>query len=473
MFLILTLLLGTLQPPRNAPNPLVGTWLNQNPSTMGVTHIVVSDQRGVVRAHAWGACVPSDCDWGVEELRFADGVATILFDMGPIATTMYVVHLPNDKLLAVFKSQLKDGSHSEPDYAEIFVREQEAHDAATTSAKHLLRTVAETYRELPSAKFESEEIINSGTRATATRTRTLVSPPDKWRVETYGTEEPTVRICDGRTVWSFFPESDEYTAYAAGKRESPNNSYTFIDQFPGSPKIIGSEHLADRDTIIVTISRLNQTRTLWVDAKTNFIRKDETTNISATTGTVQNSMTTIYSVADVAADVDERLFSFDPQRLGAKSRTELRKEVPAKSIGTPAPDFTLSNLDQEEVALRRLQGKVVLLNFWATWCVPCRSEMPTIELLYREFKDKGLVVLGINDEELQTQASFLKKYGFSFASLIDTKMQVSNLYRVGGIPTTVLIDRHGNIKVYDQGSASYESLRETLQEMCPVPLGPG
>jgi peroxiredoxin len=74
-------------------------------------------------------------------------------------------------------------------------------------------------------------------------------------------------------------------------------------------------------------------------------------------------------------------------------------------------------------------------------------------------------VLGIDDEESQKQAAFLQKSGFSFTSLVESKNKASNLYRIGGIPTTVLIDQLGRIKAYDQGTASYESLRETLQEM--------
>jgi peroxiredoxin len=90
---------------------------------------------------------------------------------------------------------------------------------------------------------------------------------------------------------------------------------------------------------------------------------------------------------------------------------------------------------------------------------------PTIELLHREFKDKGLVVLGVDDEEAQEQSVFLQRFGFLFASLVEPKKQASSLYSVGGIPTTVVIDQKGTIKAYDQGTASYESLREILQEI--------
>src|SRR4029077_7000800 len=109
---------------------------------------------------------------------------------------------------------------------------------------------------------------------------------------------------------------------------------------------------------------------------------------------------------------------------------EARREALLKSVGKPAPDFSLLDLQGSEVKLGQFRGKAVLLNFWATWCVPCRSEMPTIELLHREFGDKGLVVLGVDDEDAQTQIAFLRESGFSFASLVEPRKQATNLYGV-------------------------------------------
>jgi thiol-disulfide isomerase/thioredoxin len=467
MLLILSLLLSFLHEQPNTPNEVAGTWLNQDPSTMGITHILIADQHGILRVRVWGACVPSDCDWGATELHFTDGWATSLFDMGPIATKMYFVRLPNDKLLAVSKSQFNDGSNrSEPDHAEIFVREEQTEDAASRSAKNLLKKVAEKYRTLRAAQFESEEVSDHGDEVTVARVKTQFAEPNKLRVEVSGSGEPSVLISDGHTVWTFFPESNEYTTHPAGDQlQSSLNSYALLDQIVGSPRISGSEYLGDVDCTVLIIGRPNQTRTLWIDPKTNFIRKDHVTSVSPTTGTVQRSQTISFSEARVVAGLDIRLFSFDPQKAQAKSRLALQREALVRSVGTPAPDFSLSNLEGKEIKLSQLKGKVVLLNFWASWCIPCRSEMPTIELLHREYKDKGLIVLGIDDEESQKQAAFLQKFGFSFASLVESKKQASNLYSIGGIPTTVLIDQQGKIRTYDQGTASYEALQTTLQEM--------
>jgi thiol-disulfide isomerase/thioredoxin len=100
------------------------------------------------------------------------------------------------------------------------------------------------------------------------------------------------------------------------------------------------------------------------------------------------------------------------------------------------------------------------MDFWAIWCFPCRSALPTVELLHRDFKDKGLIVMGVDNEE-----PFLEKFGYTFHSMVDPTEQVKNLYRVGGIPTTVLIDKEGVIQVYELGGSSYASLREALLKM--------
>jgi len=113
-----------------------------------------------------------------------------------------------------------------------------------------------------------------------------------------------------------------------------------------------------------------------------------------------------------------------------------------------APDFTLKNLEGQDVSLKQLRGKLVFLNFWATWCGPCRIEKPTMEKLYHEFKDKGLVILAVSidlGDSLQLVRSYYEKYKYSYGSLLDPENTVAKMYAVRGLPTTYLIDREGYI----------------------------
>jgi len=115
--------------------------------------------------------------------------------------------------------------------------------------------------------------------------------------------------------------------------------------------------------------------------------------------------------------------------------------------GVQAPDFELPTSDQNDtVALKRLRGKVVFINFWATWCPPCREEMPSMERLHKEFKDQGLAVLAVNIQESSKQvARFMKNFQLSFPALLDSDLKVTGLYQVRGLPSTYLIDQKGQV----------------------------
>ncbi len=108
-------------------------------------------------------------------------------------------------------------------------------------------------------------------------------------------------------------------------------------------------------------------------------------------------------------------------------------------------DFTLKGLDGNSYALHALRGRVVLLNFWATWCPPCRKEMPDLERLYREFRDRGLIVLAVSDEEAETVTPFVEKEGYTFPVLLDPGRGVHEDFNVEGIPKSFVIDKQGRL----------------------------
>ena len=108
------------------------------------------------------------------------------------------------------------------------------------------------------------------------------------------------------------------------------------------------------------------------------------------------------------------------------------------------PDFTLNSLDGKSITLSALKGKVVLLNFWATWCPPCRAEMPSMERLYRELKNRAFTILAVDIlENPETVKNFAPKYDLSFPILLDTTGDVSAKYVANMIPTTYIIDKDG------------------------------
>jgi len=113
----------------------------------------------------------------------------------------------------------------------------------------------------------------------------------------------------------------------------------------------------------------------------------------------------------------------------------------------PAPDFNLADLQGKPVALSDFSGKVVLLNFWATWCKPCVKEMPSIEALWRLLGDKGLTVVGINSDRGRRRAveRFVASHGLTFPVVIDPRGKVRGRFRVAALPVTFLVDQQGNM----------------------------
>jgi len=112
-----------------------------------------------------------------------------------------------------------------------------------------------------------------------------------------------------------------------------------------------------------------------------------------------------------------------------------------------APDFSLTDLNGKGVEIKQFKGKVIFLNFWATWCGPCKEEMPSLEVLHRQFKEKNFVLLtiSVDYEGIKPVQEFINKHQYTFPVLLDPKGETLDLFEVKGIPTTFLIDKKGKM----------------------------
>lgn len=119
----------------------------------------------------------------------------------------------------------------------------------------------------------------------------------------------------------------------------------------------------------------------------------------------------------------------------------------------PAPDFTLAARGGKQVRLADFKGNVVMLNFWATWCGPCRQEMPLLETIHKKYSKMGFTLVGVNVEpDSKAAEDWLAKHAqVSFPIVYDTDSKVSKLYKVAGMPSTVILDRKGNMRVLHKG----------------------
>ena len=117
-----------------------------------------------------------------------------------------------------------------------------------------------------------------------------------------------------------------------------------------------------------------------------------------------------------------------------------------------APDFTLHAMGGPNLRLKEQRGRVVMVNFWATWCGPCRQEMPQLNRLYEKYKGSGFVLLGVNvDDDVSKAAEVATKLGVTFPVLLDTDKAVSKLYDLSTMPSTVIIDRDGKVRYVHRG----------------------
>lgn len=143
----------------------------------------------------------------------------------------------------------------------------------------------------------------------------------------------------------------------------------------------------------------------------------------------------------------------------------------AVTPSTGAPDFTLPSLGGPNLRLQEQRGRVVMINFWASWCGPCRVEMPHLARLYEQYRKAGFTVLAVNiDEDPHKAASLARQLGMRFPVLLDTDKKVSRLYDLSTMPSTVLVDRDGRVRYVHRGYRDgYEDtydqqIRELLRE---------
>ena len=148
-------------------------------------------------------------------------------------------------------------------------------------------------------------------------------------------------------------------------------------------------------------------------------------------------------------------------------RPAARPELePAPLPDHPAPDFTLTAADGSTVQLSALRGQVVLINVWATWCPPCRAEMPAIQSAYAEARDEGFTVLAVNmQEDAGTVASFMEEHGLTFPALMDTDGRVSAAYQARVVPSSFFVDRAGVIRAIYRGPLPRSAIAGTLDQL--------
>lgn len=137
------------------------------------------------------------------------------------------------------------------------------------------------------------------------------------------------------------------------------------------------------------------------------------------------------------------------------------------SNSAKAPDFNLKDQYGVVHSLESYKGKVIFLNFWATWCPPCKKEMPDIENIYKEYgkNKKDVVILGVNSEKIKDVKKFLSEKNYSFPTVIDENSEVMRKYFIQAFPTSFVIDKEGNVYGYVMGGLTGEQIKQVIEEV--------
>jgi thiol-disulfide isomerase/thioredoxin/outer membrane lipoprotein-sorting protein len=371
---------------------------------------------------------------------------------------------------------------------------------ADAAARKAVQAVVQRYRELSSYRLEgqaSTEVGSSqGVNLSATLVRFVVRRPGHIASEVRNSQTTTRIVADGESLWTAVPELSQYQVQSVAAVRASPESALIVRQFdPAGDYVNVLEGVSDvralgKDTVrtargVVTCDRYALTvvnpeaaaqgvtlrpRILWVDPATRMVLLDSLRieqnhpQLGLVYSVNMTRMVVVEPDPVLAADA----FRFRPEPGMRRVRHFMQASPEHTAMeGRPAGDFTLETLaDSRPVKLSALKGKVVLLDFWATWCGPCRGWLPIVAKARHEFESKGLVVYAVNEREPEAKVrEYLSKQHLDVPVLMDVSGTVGSMYRASSIPLTVVVGRDGKVFRVMLGLHGEDDLRDVLHEV--------
>jgi peroxiredoxin/outer membrane lipoprotein-sorting protein len=343
--------------------------------------------------------------------------------------------------------------------------------AASLSAQQILTRTAATYKDLQSYQFRVTVQTVQGPDMSQQHFTESGAGPGRYRVQN---DDPRGELCvgDGSAEWVFNQAAGEYvkSASAAGTATTIGD-FAQIDQHLTSASIARGELFAvdgkPKPIYVVRVIRDRWPKGAPAGTRNAMYRIDQSTFAVYKVAYYAERTTQIvlYSTVVWNQPVPESLFTFTPPATAREVSATATPEVRSSPIdGAEAPDFTLTDAGGRSVHLRDLRGQVVVVDFWATWCPPCRAQMPSLQQMEKELASKGLVVLGLDvGEDAKTVSAFAKQQSYTFGLLLGAEPDVAAEYYVEAYPTTFVVDRRGRIAYRELGGGSPEKLRSAVQ----------
>jgi peroxiredoxin/outer membrane lipoprotein-sorting protein len=377
------------------------------------------------------------------------------------------------------------------------VRAEQAPDASA-----LLQKVSDTYHALSSYQFEGvmRITVNSGAMSQNLEVPVVAvaERSGRLRLEIRHPQMGMSLVADGKQSVKYLAQLNQYTkqAFQAPNADSiggmlpppqgsPLTRYFDLLQGLKGAQITGAESIEiggqPNDCWVVRCdvtppqalaadSAARAVGTFWVDQARSLVLRDSTSiqmRNPANGEPMQMVQITDFSVGRVNEPLPDSVFAFvapegakEVTTFGAQGAPQAESEL----VGKKAPPFTLTGVKGSSVSLSKYRGRVVVLDFWASWCGPCRVEMPRVQKIYQDLKGKGLVVFGINllEDAATVKAYLAKNPSYTFPILLDKTGKVSGDYKADAIPTLVVIGKDGLIKSYFRGVREESVLREAI-----------
>jgi len=363
----------------------------------------------------------------------------------------------------------------------------------------ILRQVGETYRTLGTYVFEGKihSVMQGSGKPQINDAPFFVAtgPEGRLRDQVMSATLGGLILSDGKETIVYNASLGQYTRRRGPvdsvMARAPNRGiagmviarYAAIDQGALSARRLPDESVtldgAKRNCIVLEVAYPPSTtnpnieelpKTYWIDAQTHLVLRQHSpikADLPQYGGKIEQKEDITFERALLDPALPDSMWVFRPpagsKEVAAFSQPRTSPEPENPFAGKPAIDFTLKDLKGQAHALKNLRGKVVLLDFWATWCGPCRITMPQVAKIHAEYKKRGVEVMSINVGEPAGKAGdYMKKNGYLFTTLLDQDREVSAQYRVNGIPTLVVIDRAGTISDYMVGARDEAALRAAL-----------